>query len=108
MGHVDTLVDGLLQSDTLAVARLISWAENDDSRIAEVLRRIVEDERFVSAKRNEMFVMMEYFGYLRRDPDAAGYKYWLDKLNQHNGNFEQAEMVKAFIVSTEYRNRFAR
>jgi len=40
MGHVDTLVDGLLQSDTLAVARLISWAENDDSRIAEVLRRI--------------------------------------------------------------------
>lgn len=75
---------------------------------ADVLRSIVEDERFVSVKRNEMFVMMEYFGYLRRDPDAAGYKYWLDKLNQHNGNFEQAEMVKAFIVSTEYRNRFAR
>jgi endonuclease G len=75
---------------------------------AEVLRRIVEDERFVNAKRNEMFVMMEYFGYLRRDPDAAGYKYWLNKLNQHDGNFEQAEMVKAFISSAEYRNRFPR
>lgn len=75
---------------------------------AEALRRIVEDERFVTAKRTEMFVMMEYFGYLRRDPDAAGYKFWLDKLNQHNGNFEQAEMVKAFIVSAEYRNRFSR
>src|SRR5262245_19919014 len=40
MGHIDTLVDALLQSDTRAVARLISWAENDDPRIAEVLRRV--------------------------------------------------------------------
>ena len=39
---------------------------------AEVLRQIAENERFVSAKRNETFVMMEYFGYLRRDPDADG------------------------------------
>jgi hypothetical protein len=73
---------------------------------ADVLGRIVEDERFVSAKRNEMFVMMEYFGYLRRDPDESGYRFWLDKLNQFGGNFEQAEMVKAFIVSGEYRSRF--
>jgi hypothetical protein len=73
---------------------------------ADVLGQIVEDERFVSAKRNEMFVMMEYFGYLRRDPDENGYRFWLDKLNQFGGNFEQAEMVKAFIVSGEYRSRF--
>ncbi len=62
----------------------------------------------MAAKRNEMFVMMQYFGYLRRDPDAAGYRFWLNKLNQFGGNFEQAEMVKAFIVSGEYRARFAR
>jgi hypothetical protein len=55
-----------------------------------------------------MFVMMEYFGYLRRDPDEGGYAFWLDKLNQFSGNFEQAEMVKAFIVSGEYRGRFPR
>jgi hypothetical protein len=73
---------------------------------ADVLQQIVEDERFVSAKRNEMFVMMEYFGYLRRDPDESGYQFWLNKLNQFDGNFEQAEMVKAFIVSGEYRSRF--
>jgi photosystem II stability/assembly factor-like uncharacterized protein len=71
-----------------------------------VLRQITEDGRFVSAKRNEMFVMMEYFGYLRRDPDEGGFQFWLNKLNQFGGNFEQAEMVKAFIVSGEYRNRF--
>jgi hypothetical protein len=55
---------------------------------------------------------MQYFGYLRRNPDDApdfdfrGWKFWLDKLNQFGGNFQQAEMVKAFISSDEYRNRF--
>jgi len=74
---------------------------------AGVLQRIAEDERFVAAKRNEAFVMMEYFAYLRRDPDESGYAFWLNKLNEFNGNFEQAEMVKAFIVSSEYRGRFS-
>jgi hypothetical protein len=74
---------------------------------AQVLGSIAENEQFASAKRNEMFVMMQYFGYLRRDPDASGYAFWLNKLNQFGGNFEQAEVVKAFIVSGEYRARFA-
>jgi hypothetical protein len=38
--------------------------------------------------------------------DFAGYNFWLTKLNQFNGNFVQAEMVKAFLDSTEYRQRF--
>ncbi len=48
---------------------------------------------------------MQYFGYLRRNPDDqpdadyAGFEFWLTKLNQFNGNFVQAEMVKAFIIS---------
>ncbi len=71
-----------------------------------VLQQIVEDPRFLSRKRNEMFVMMQYFGYLRRDPDPDGYNHWLQKLNSFGGNFEQAEMVKAFISSIEYRARF--
>ena len=55
---------------------------------------------------------MQYFGYLRRDPDSApdsnytGYQFWLAKLDQFDGDFLQAEMVKAFIESTEYRQRF--
>jgi hypothetical protein len=58
------------------------------------------------------FVQMEYFGYLRRNPNAApdnnfnGYNFWLNKLNQFNGDFLQAEMVKAFLSSLEYRARF--
>jgi hypothetical protein len=74
---------------------------------AEVLARIAQNDGFVKAKLNETFVMMEYFGYLRRDPDDSGFHYWLDKLNEFEGNFERAEMVKAFIVSSEYRQRFA-
>jgi hypothetical protein len=73
---------------------------------AEVLRSIAENQSFVSKKMNEAFVMMEYFGYLRRDSDDSGYHFWLNKLNEFGGNFEQAEMVKAFIVSGEYRDRF--
>ena len=71
-----------------------------------VVRAIAEHGRFMAAKRNEQFVTMQYFGYLRRNPDEAGYRFWLNKLNQFGGNFEQAEMVKAFLVSGEYRNRF--
>jgi hypothetical protein len=71
-----------------------------------VLQRIAQDERFARAKFNEAFVRMQYFGYLRRDPDAGGLDFWLRKLNEFDGNFERAEMVKAFLVSGEYRDRF--
>jgi hypothetical protein len=88
-------------------ATLVSSLNNGGMTRAAVLRQVVENEGFVNAKRNQVFVMMEYFGYLRRDPDQAGYAFWLNKLNDFDGNFENAEMVKAFINSGEYRNRFA-
>jgi len=49
---------------------------------------------------------MQYYGYLRRDPDDDGYSFWLKKLNAFNGDYQTAEMVKAFITSPEYRERF--
>ena len=75
---------------------------------AAVLQQVVNNENFARARFNEAFVMMEYFGYLRRDPDDSGLQFWLNKLNQFEGNFERAEMVKAFITSGEYRARFQR
>jgi hypothetical protein len=89
-------------------AALVSGLTAGTSTRAQVLQTIAEDQRFINKKHNEAFVMMEYFGYLRRDPDEAGLRFWLAKLNQFDGNFEQAEMVKAFIVSGEYRARFSR
>jgi len=105
--YVDTLIShtGISFSQGER-AKLVSGLNAGTATRSEVLQEIAENERFVSAKRNSMFVMTEYFGYLRRSPDAAGYQFWLNKLNQFDGNFERAEMVKAFLVSGEYRNRF--
>jgi hypothetical protein len=77
-----------------------------------VLRGVAEDSDLRNAEFNKAFVLMQYFGYLRRNPneapdaDFSGYAFWLDKLNQFNGNYITAEMVKAFISSEEYRHRF--
>jgi len=57
---------------------------------------------------------MQYFGYLQRNPDDApepglnfnGYNFWLGKLEQFGGDYRRAEMVKAFLSSIEYRQRF--
>jgi aldose sugar dehydrogenase len=79
---------------------------------ARMLQRVVDHAAFRQAVFSESFVLMEYFGYLRRNPsdfpdtDLSGYNFWLAKLNQFNGNFVNAEMVKAFLVAGEYRQRF--
>jgi sugar lactone lactonase YvrE len=79
---------------------------------AQVLRSVAEHPTLASAEFNRAFVLMQYFGYLRRSPndpqdsDYTGYDFWLTKLNQFNGNYINAEMVKAFISSIEYRQRF--
>jgi Metallo-peptidase family M12 len=79
---------------------------------AQVLRQIAEHQNLRTAEFNRAFVLMQYFGYLRRNPndapdgDYSGYDFWLTKLNQFNGNYVSAELVKAFITSSEYRKRF--
>jgi len=70
-----------------------------------VVRKVVEEQAFQQAEYNRAFVLMQYFGYLRRDPDAGGYQFWLDTLNNRVPN-NYRSMVKAFITSTEYRQRF--
>lgn len=54
---------------------------------------------------NDAFVFMEYIAYLRRNPDQGGFDHWLGKMNQF-GNWVDAQMVLAFILSPEYRGRF--
>ena len=86
----------------------------DAAARARALRRVVENAEFSRLERNRAFVLMEYFGYLRRNPneppeptlDYQGYTFWLSKLEQFDGDFVRAEMVKAFITSDEYLRRF--
>ncbi|HLN96841.1 MAG TPA: FG-GAP-like repeat-containing protein, partial [Pyrinomonadaceae bacterium] len=76
------------------------------------LLAVTQNTTFQQREINRSFVQMQYFGYLRRNPNDApdgnfaGFDFWLTKLNQFNGNFLNAEMVKAFISSDEYRRRF--
>ena len=87
---------------------------NTDAGRAVALRKVAESAELDAREKNRAFVLMEYFGYLRRNPsDAperdlnyAGWNFWLGKLNEFNGNFVAAEMVKAFLDSSEYRGRF--
>jgi hypothetical protein len=91
---------------------LINDLDNHVITRAQALRTVAEDPILIFAQTNRAFVLMQYFGYLRRNPndppdtDFSGYNFWLAKLNQFNGNFVNAEMVKAFITSGEYRQRF--
>src|SRR5213078_4411021 len=85
---------------------------SDVAARSRALRDVAENSLLQQQEFNRAFVLMQYFGYLRRDPnsgpdtDYTGYDFWLAKLNQFNGNFVNAEMVKAFITSSEYRQRF--
>ena len=86
---------------------------------AQVLRAVAEDPDLNGAQFNRAFVLMQYSGYLRRnpndpqDPDYTGYDFWLTKLNNFTQpgddalvRVQKADMVKAFILSAEYRRRF--
>ena len=84
---------------------LVQDLVNGQSR-AYVLAKLVENPTVAREEFNSAFVLMQYFGYLGRDPDSAGFNFWLNKLNRFDGNFVNAEMVKAFLSSAEYRHRF--
>jgi len=61
---------------------------------------------FTDSQFNAAFVQMEYLGYLRRNSDAAGFNFWLGKMNSFGGDFRKAELVRSFLLSPEYRQRF--
>jgi hypothetical protein len=104
----------LSASESLTAINLFGGAANttNTTHRAQALRLVAEDTDLYNSEYNRAFVLAEYFGYLRRNPDDApdsdytGYDFWLTKLNQFNGNYINAEMVKAFLSSIEYRQRF--
>lgn len=71
---------------------------------AQVVRNVIESQVVFDKFFNRGFVSMQYFGYLRRDPDPIGFKNWVDTLNADPSNFRH--MIFGFIFSTEYLNRF--
>jgi hypothetical protein len=104
----------LSSNDVAAAVAEFQGAATSDSVAARAraLRRVAENETFSQRELNPAFVLMQYFGYLQRNPNEApdtnldGYNFWLHKLDEFAGDFRRAEMVKSFLVSAEYRARF--
>lgn len=91
---------------------LVQGLDSGTETRATVLRKVADNAEFRRREQNPAFVLMQYFGYLHRNPDEgpdadlSGFRFWLKKLDDNGGDFHKAEMVRAFIEATEYRNRF--
>ena len=90
---------------------LINLMQNGTLTPAQTLRAFVEQKVIWDAYFFKAFVAMEYFGYLRRDPEDAGYDDWVDVLTNGRasagiapGDFRH--LVFGFLYSEEYRERF--
>jgi hypothetical protein len=85
-------------------ATLIAALDGGQMNRGQVLRDIVENPAVANRLFNRAFVAMQYFGYLRRDPDAVGFQNWLTTLDNNPADFRH--MIFGFLFSTEYRQRF--
>ena len=83
--------------------QLIADLEAGRKSRAEALRQMVESPEFGEREYNGAFVLMQYFGYLQRDPDEAGYQSWLTLIN-NTGDYRT--MIFGFLYSQEYQLRF--
>jgi YVTN family beta-propeller protein len=89
-----------------------AFGAGDTAGRAAALRKVAESNSVRQAEFNAAFVLLQYFGYLRRNPtdlpdtSDAGYQFWLGKLNAFGGDYIRSEMVRSFILSSEYRRRF--
>jgi TolB protein len=81
----------------------IAGLQNGTLTRAKVLRELAESQQAYDKFYNQAFVVMQYFGYLRRDPDSL-YLKWIDIMNQNGGDYRA--MINGFVNSLEYRNRF--
>src|SRR6185503_4049791 len=125
--YVDALFanTGVTPTTTERNAAIAAYGSGDTAGRANALKSAVESGSLFNKVYNDAFVLMQYFGYLRRNPDSSpdtdftGYDFWLAKLNgvsapgedmrddgQAQKRASRAEMIKAFIESTEYRERF--
>jgi hypothetical protein len=88
---------------------LIALYDGTDAGKAAILRQVADNQAVIDAEYNRSFVLMEYFGFLRRDPDAGGYAFWLAQVNKfplRDVGIQHA-MVCSFITSAEYQLRFS-
>jgi uncharacterized repeat protein (TIGR01451 family) len=106
IGNPTAYVDKLLQSVQLpghpGRAGWIAGLTNGTLTREQVLRQLIDSGDLYTAYVNEAFIIMNYFGFLRRDADAA-YLTWIDIFNHTN---DDRIIISGFLNSLEYRLRF--
>ena len=87
---------------------LINLLDDAANGRAMILTRIASDQRVVDANYNQALVLFQYFTYLRRSPDDAGYNAWVNTLKSKPLRDPEAarSLVCNFLSSAEYQNRF--
>ena len=103
---VSALLENLGFTPVVLADDLTDGLDENSLDRADVLRLLATWGPFLAAEKPRAFVLSQYFGYLRRDAEPAGYDFWLDKLADNGGNYVKAGMVANFIQSPEYRTRF--
>jgi hypothetical protein len=108
-GDATAYVDALLKTAGLpnhpSRAGWIAGLQNNSLTRAKVLRELAESAESYTKFYNEAFVVMQYFGYLRRDPDKF-YLDWIRIMNQDSTNYRS--MISGFVNSLEYHQRFGK
>jgi hypothetical protein len=125
--YVDKLFTnaGVTPTTTERNSALSAYGSGDLAGRTAALKSVIDTGSVFNAQYNSAFVLMQYYGYLRRNPDDApdnnfsGYDFWLTKMNSFTQpgedarneqvallRVQRADMVKAFIESGEYRARF--
>jgi|GEM_PF-2770591 len=110
---VDQLYTTAQVTDTATRDAMVAGLNNGTETRASVVKKIADSAAVANNQQlffNPAYVLMQYFGYLRRNPDDApdgdlrGFNFWVGELN--NGPKTTYDMVDAFISATEYRERF--
>lgn len=100
--YVDKLLQTAMLPNHPRRAEWITGLTNGTLTRAQVLRQFNESAEVFTKYYNEAFIVMNYFGFLRRNPDAA-YQAWIQIFNNTN---DDRVIINGFINSQEYRARF--
>jgi hypothetical protein len=125
--YVNTLFanEGVTPTTSERQAAVDAYGSGNTVGRAAALKSVIDSDRVYDRQYNPAFVLMQYFGYLRRDADDppdnnfGGYDFWLAKMDQFSfpgenvrdervalNRVKRAQMVESFLVSIEYRDRF--
>ena len=109
---VDQLISSAMQTSDVNLyserGNLAALYDGTTIGRAEILQKLADHPALVKEESSKAFVLAHYFGFLRREPDESGFKFWLGTLDGRTGYDSPTHraMVCAFISSAEYQSRF--